>query len=310
MDGRGAVTKTEAEEKPKDILAARHNGVAVNAKAQRRTVDKYLDDYVADLKTRDKKSVSAVGSHIAPVRVAFGSLRPNDVTLDALNDYRQQMTKDGAKPATINRGLQDLRAALRLAWKAGTLARAPYIPMTPERSARQGFFEHAEHLAIMANLPEAHADDKAVRLADSKNGEPRTFPLRGGVVDVFRRRKAAREYETPEGPAKSEWVFHTGGFRLWDFASTWRKTREAAGHPARLFHDYRRTAVRDLVRSGVSQAVAMTWTGHKTDAVFRRYNITTTEDLEHAATLLAEYRDTRAKAVAEKASEADAVVVH
>jgi hypothetical protein len=51
----------------------------------------------------------------------------------------------------------------------------------------------------------------------------------------------------------------------------------------------------------------MRWTGHKTDAVFRRYNITTTEDLEHAATLLADYRDTRAKALTEGASD---VVVH
>src|SRR5262245_11178339 len=66
FDGRGAVTKTEAEEKLKDVLAARHSGVAVNANAQRKTVEKYLDDYVADLKTRGKKSLSAVGSHLAP----------------------------------------------------------------------------------------------------------------------------------------------------------------------------------------------------------------------------------------------------
>jgi integrase len=331
FDGKGAVTKTEAEEKLKDVLAARQTGVAVNATSQRKTVDKYLDDYLADLKTRGKKSTSSVGSHLAPVREAFGALRPNDVTLDTLNAYRERMTKKGSRPATINRGLQALRAALRLAWKAGTLARAPYIPMTPERNARQGFFEHAEHVAIMTNLPAAHADvasfgfltgwrlgeilglkwsdvdDEAVRLADSKNGEPRTFPLRGGVVDVMKRRNAAREYETPEGPEKSEWVFHVGGFRLWDFDSTWRKAREAAGHAARLFHDYRRTAVRDLIRSGVSQAVAMRWTGHKTAAVFTRYNITATEDLEHAADLLAGYRDTRAAALAEKA---DDVVVH
>jgi integrase len=331
FDGKGAVTKTEAEERLKDILAARHTGVAVNATAQRKTVDKYLDDYEADLKTRGKKSTSAVGSHLAPVRAAFGSLRPNDVTLERLNAYRERMAKEGSKPATINRGLQDLRAALRLAWKAGTLARAPYIPMTPEKNARQGFFEHAEHVAITAHLPEVHADvaafgfltgwrlgeilglrwadadDNAVRLTDSKNGEPRTFPLRGGVADVIKRRKAAQEYETPEGSKDSELIFHVGGFRLWDFDETWRKARTAAGLPTRLFHDYRRTAVRDLVRSGVSQAVAMTWTGHKTDAVFRRYNITTTEDLEHAADLLAVYRDARAKAIVEKS---DDVVVH
>ena len=334
LNGKGAVTKTEAEERLKDILAARHNGVAVNASSQRRTVDKFLDDYVADLKTRGKRSLSSVNSHLSPIRATFGTLRPNDLTLDVLSAYRERMTTGGSKPATVNRGLQCLRAALRLAWKAGTLARAPYIPMTPEKNARTGFFEQAEHEAILVHLPEAHADvaafgfltgwrlgeilglrwndvdEQAVRLADSKNGEPRTFPLRGGVADLIKRRKAAREYETAEGSKESEWVFHVGGFRLWDFNYTWRKATKAAGLPTRLFHDYRRTAVRDLVRSGVSQAVAMAWTGHKTDDVFRRYNVTATEDLELATDRLAEYRDARAAALAERNDRAAGVAVH
>ena len=46
----------------------------------------------------------------------------------------------------------------------------------------------------------------------------------------------------------------------------------------------------------------MKWTGHKTDAVFRRYNITTTEDLEHAADRLTDYRDARAAELAKKNS--------
>jgi len=329
FDGKGAVTKTEAEENLKGILAARHNGVAVNATAQRKTVGKYLDDYKADLKTRGRRALRGLG----PVREAFGSLRPSEVTPEALAAYRDRMAADGSRPATINRALQALRGALRLAWKTGTLARAPYIPMSSEKgNARTGFFELAEHVAILAQLPEAYADvaafgfytgwrlgeilglkwsdvdDRAVRLATSKNGEPRTFPLRGGVRDVIARRKAAREYESPDGPKESAFIFHVAGFRLWDFPRVWRTARAAAGFPARLFHDYRRTAVRDLVRSGVSQDVAMRWTGHKTAHVFTRYNITATEDLENAADLLALYRDARAKALMDKTSEA--VVVH
>lgn len=99
-------------------------------------------------------------------------------------------------------------------------------------------------------------------------------------------------------------VLHVAGVRLWDFDRVWRAARQAAGFPARLFHDYRRTAVRDLVRSGVSQSVAMRWTGHKTDAVFRRYNITTTEDIEHAAERLAVYRDNRAKTLMQRGADA------
>ncbi|MCU1382795.1 MAG: phage integrase protein breaking and rejoining enzyme [Acidobacteria bacterium] len=67
------------------------------------------------------------------------------------------------------------------------------------------------------------------------------------------------------------------------YNKAWRKARVAAGCPGRISHDFRRTAVRNLVRAGVPERVAMQMTGHKTRAVFERYNIVSPGDLRDAA---------------------------
>ncbi len=48
-------------------------------------------------------------------------------------------------------------------------------------------------------------------------------------------------------------------------------------------HDFRRTAVRNLERAGVSRSVATAITGHRTEAVYRRYAIVSSGDLADAA---------------------------
>jgi integrase len=83
------------------------------------------------------------------------------------------------------------------------------------------------------------------------------------------------------------WVFHRNGRPVRSFYGAWHKACDAAGCPSRIPHDFRRTAVRNLVRAGVPERVAMMLTGHKTRSVFERYNIVSGADLRDGVKKLA-----------------------
>jgi integrase len=126
------------------------------------------------------------------------------------------------------------------------------------------------------------------------------FPLTSELRRVLDEQHAAAERLTRKPGTIARYVFcyTTGqktGQRITEsgFNKAWRKARVAAGCPGRIPHDFRRTAVRNLVRAGVPERVAMQLTGHKTRAVFERYNIVSSGDLRDAARRL----DTYASAV-------------
>lgn len=69
----------------------------------------------------------------------------------------------------------------------------------------------------------------------------------------------------------------------------WVRACKKAKLVGKLFHDYRRAAARNMLRAGVPQAVAMQITGHKTDSMFRRYSIVSTDDKRDALTKQREF---------------------
>ena len=194
-----------------------------------------------------------------------------------------------------------------------------------EKNARQGFWEHSEYekfrdaLPIDARAPfifgywtgcrygeivsiewsQVDFKGRAVRLrADqTKPGEARIIPLGGQgteLHDLLLAQQERRAALCPESP----WVFfHAGSARTddrrdtlrgqesMDIRKAWEKAAEETGIH-RLFHDLRRTGVRNLIRAGVPEKVAMLISGHKTRSVFERYNIVDERDLHDAAARL------------------------
>lgn len=117
-------------------------------------------------------------------------------------------------------------------------------------------------------------EDKKVSLGGhmTKSKKPRTLPLTNELVEIL-----------SALPDKTNWkpVFDVTGLR-----DAWERAVKKADYPNLVIHDFRRAAIRNMMRAGVQQSVAMKISGHSTIDIFRRYDITDETDLHAAADLI------------------------
>jgi len=148
-----------------------------------------------------------------------------------------------------------------------------------------------------------HADLKGrgwLRLdpGETKNGEGRNFPFTARLREIIEQQlERTKALEKATGRI-IPWLFHRNGKQIKTFRRSWltacvkaglgTEIRSADGKliqkiANRIPHDFRRTAVRNLERAGVSRSDAMKMVGHKTEAIYRRYAIADEKSMKEAA---------------------------
>jgi integrase len=83
----------------------------------------------------------------------------------------------------------------------------------------------------------------------TKNGEERIIYLVGELLQTLMNQKARRDAECPE----CDHVFHHHGMPIKAFRRSWATACKQVGLEGRLFHDLRRSAVRNMVRAPHSE---------------------------------------------------------
>jgi integrase len=245
----------------------------------------------------------------------FKGMHVVNISTDTLRRYIDHRHDEGVADPTVRRELVTLRSMLNQARKEQKirLVDIPHFPMPKDSKPRTGFIDPDVFERLRATLPKrlrllvtflyytgcrvgaamqitwtmVSKDCKEIELPGeiTKNGEALTLPLIGeGLSEVS---TMLKKQFRKDGP-----VFEVTNLRK-DWAAACHKlglgVKDGWRYRGLTIHDLRRSAVRNLVRAGVREDVAMSISGHKTREVFSRYNITDTADIREALIKVGQY---------------------
>jgi len=287
--------------------------------------EELAEDLLTDYRVNRRKSLERAKIGINHLSEFFGGMRITEITSARIKTYIEKRMGEGLSHASINRELSALKRMFHLGAQCTPpkVGRVPYIPMLKERNVRKGFFEHGEFLALREALPphlkpvvafayhsgwrkgeilgltwdKVDLKQGIVRLdsGETKNDQGRTLCMNEELWKEMHALHAERRLGCP-------YVFHQEGRPIKGFRISWEKACAEVGlwakdekkgrmAPTKLFHDFRRTAIRNMIRAGIPERIAMSISGHRTRAVFDRYNIVSQQDLREAARKQQAYLD-------------------
>ncbi len=271
--------------------------------------------YLQDYELNNRNSIERAMISVNHLKKYFGGLDVGEINTDRIRGYIKfrcsQRTHLGRAPApaTINRELAALKRMLRLAARETPpkISVLPYVPMFREENIRTGFFEWNEVQNLLKILPfylkgvvlcafftgmrrgeilslswnNVDLEMGVIRLDPSmtKTKKSRIIYMPDKLKKEIMTLKLARDRDHPN----CNWVFARDGKRIKNIQRAWKSACRKAGLPGKHFHDFRRSGVRNLIRAGVPERVAMMISGHKTRSIFDRYFIVNEKDLRIAA---------------------------
>lgn len=293
-------------------------GMPVLPRADRVRYEEAAADLRRHYKTTGSRDMDEAEGRLKHLDPFFAGRRLSSIGQADVPRYAEQRQAEGASNGSINRELAVLGRMLRVAYEGSKLFRLPVLRKLKEAGPRQGFFERDQFAAVRRQLPvdlqvavsiayaygwrmqsevltieRRQLDLKAATLrlepGTTKNDDGRIVYLTPDLVALLEAQlDRVRALEKRLGRIVPFVFPHRGkgsraGQPRRDFRKAWATACRAAGVPGRLRHDFRRTAVRNMVNAGVPERVAMKVTGHKTRAVFDRYHIVSPGDLQDVA---------------------------
>ena len=320
-ESSSSAKRKEADQLLKKREGSIATGIFTDLRPERTTFKDLAADLLNDYSNNQRKSLEMVQGYVVRLGRYFGKAKANQITTDQVRPYiayrKESKTHLGGPPsnATINRELSALKRMFRLGLQAGKVIRVPFIPKLAEDNVRRGFLLHHDYLRLLSALPsyvqpvftmgfytgmrkgeilslewsQIDFSSKLIRLnpGATKNKEPRLVPL---SEELYQALKEQRELRDKEFPGCQKVFFnHKTGRPVKNFRRSWETACKKTGLVGALFHDLRRTGVRNHVRAGVPERVAMSISGHKTRSIFDRYNIVDENDLRAAASAVDSY---------------------
>jgi integrase len=279
--------------------------------------DELMEDLLLDYRLNQKRTVTKAERCVRYLMEEFKGMKVVDVTTSRIKKLIEKRKEQGFSNASINRELAALKRAFNLAIRCTPpkVALVPYIPMLKENNIRKGFVEYEEFVALREVLPhylkpvvtfayftgwrrgevlgllwkQVNLKDGIVRLepGETKNDEGRTLYMEPELWEMMKNLHKNRRLGCQH-------VFQLDGNVLSSFRKSWRKACITINRPGLLFHDLRRSGVRNMIRAGIPERVCMAISGHKTRSVFDRYNIVSQEDLIDAARKRQAFTDSQA----------------